>query len=578
MSNIELSYQPNFIEGLSLNVNLAYNYTKGEYYARADSLLKSRVINASGIGINDEYESKETILSDYYVNYKKSIDALDTKIDLTGGYSYQNFTHSGKNKLVGDNVLYENGVIVGMDTLPTQIEPLEKRMISFFGRAIFDFKGKYLLTTSLRRDGSSKFSPAKQWGLFPSLAVAWRMSDEPWIQSLGIFSDLKLRAGYGVTGNEEIAPYLYNTFYKFGESDAAYQFGNEFVRTLRPKSVDPTIQWEETISTNIGFDAGLFEGRLNVSAEYYVKIVDKLLYNVAQPVGLNPGDKVTKNIGQVNNKGIELTIDGVIMDRKDLQWNLNFNVAKNTDKLSRIDTNSDPNFGGYSVSGISGNTGETIQVLKADERVYAFRTYQQRYDANGFPVYDVSDLTNMYVDQLTVDTDGDGVADAADGIINEFDQVVGPSPNPDWILGLTSNLSYKGFDLAMTWRANLGQTVYNNVASSQGYFDNLTNDVSQNNIHQSAYATGFKTIQLHSDYYLENGSFVKLDNITLGYTFDQLKFATMKAYCTVQNIATITKYSGVDPEVTNITDSIEGVDNNLYPRARTFILGLRANF
>jgi iron complex outermembrane receptor protein len=569
LSNIDIEYKIPFVKGLSLKANLGYDRNEGEYNGVASADLRNRTINELGVESVHEEETKTSLLSEYYASYENHIQSIDTKLNLVGGYSWQNFK-TELTQLRGDSAKYVDGTLTPTLNIFDKPESVENRLISFFARATFDVKDKYLLTASIRRDGSTRFGEKNRWGLFPSVAVAWRVINEDFASGLtGVFSDLKLRVGYGVTGNQEIPNYRYATYYKYSQPSAAYQFGDQFVNTLRPRGVDPDIKWEETVSTNFGLDAGLFGGRLNASLEYYIKNVNDLLYEVVIPAGISVSDRVYTNIGQVENKGFELTLDGVLFDKDNFNWNLGFNVSTNKNVIKKIDNNSDPDFGGYNTGGISGDVGQNIQAIKAGEAVNSFKTYQHIYDESGKPVF--GSLLEMYVDQLTVDSDGDGVADAGDGQINELDLVIGESPNPDVLMGITSNMQYKSWDLSFTIRASVGNHLYNNVASSTGYFDLLTDRVT-NNIHIAGYETGFKTRQLHSDYYIENASFVKLDNITLGYTFKELKFARVKAYMTAQNLLTITKYSGVDPEVFN------GIDNNLYPRSMTFILGVNASF
>jgi len=557
LSNLELEYKLPFIDGLSFKANFGYDRNDGEYYGVTSEFEKGNAINSRGTSLTDQTNLRTSLLYEYYANYKTTIAAIDSKIDVIGGYSWQNFK-SDKTDVSGENATMIDGVLVPIDTTYNNPTDVENRLISFFGRATMDIKDKYLLTASLRRDGSTRFGESNKWGWFPSAAVAWRIINEDFAAGLtNVFSDFKFRVGYGVTGNQEINDYLYNTFYKFGEPTAAYQFGNQFVNTLRPVGVDPDIKWEETVSTNFGLDAGMFDGRLNYSIEYYIKNVNDLLYKVAVPAGSNLSDQVVTNIGQVENTGFELTVNGVLYDRDIFKWDLGFNVAINDNVVKKVDNNTNPDFGGYNVTDITGDVGQTIQVLKTGEEAFAFKTYEHILDANGNPVVGTS--IEMYRDINE------------DGQINELDLVVGESPNPKLIMGLTSNMSYKSFELSFTLRGNTGNYVYNNVASSNGYFELLTDRVT-NNINISAYETNFKTRQLHSDTYIENAAFVKLDNITLGYNFDKIKFGRIKAYLTAQNLFTITGYSGVDPEIFN------GVDNNLYPRSTTVILGLNASF
>ncbi len=557
LTNLELEYKLPFIDGLSLKANFGLDRNDGEYHSTTNAFEKGNAINNRGISVADQTHLKTSRLFEYYANYKTDIESINSRIDVTGGYSWQNFTSDFK-QLAGDNAVDMGGELIPMDTTATRPYLVENRLISFFGRASIDIANKYLLTASLRRDGSTRFGEANRWGLFPSAAVGWRIINENFASGLtGLFSDLKFRIGYGVTGNQSIGDFLYSTFYSYGEPNAAYQFGNEYVLMLRPRGVDPNIKWEETVSTNFGLDAGMFDGRLNYSIEYYIKNVNDLLFSVAVPAGSNLSDKVLTNIGQVENKGFELTVNGMLYDRDAFKWDLGFNFSFNTNVVKKVDNNTDPNFGGYDVTGISGDIGQTIQVLKAGEEAFAFKTYKHKYDGSGNPIF--GSLLEMYEDIN------------GDGLINEFDLVIGESPNPDFLVGITSNMSYKSWDLAFTLRGSAGNHVYNNVSSSMGFFELLTDRVT-NNIHVSAYETNFRTRQLHSDYYIEDASFIKLDNITLGYTFNKVKFARIKAYLTAQNVFTITGYSGVEPEI------FSGVDNNLYPRSTTVILGVNASF
>ena len=557
LTNVELEYKLPFVDGLSLKANLGYDRNEGEYHSVTSPFNKGNALNDRGTSVRDETALKVSLLSEYYANYTKQLNSIDSKLEAIAGYSWQNF-ESEFRPIAGDNAVEIDGNLVPTDTTDIKPDIVENRLISFFGRATLDIKDKYLLTASIRRDGSTRFGENNRWGWFPSAAVAWRVLNEDFAAGLtNLFSDLKFRVGYGVTGNQEIGNYLYNTFYYYGQPNAAYQFGDEFVNTLRPKGVDPDIKWEETVSTNFGIDAGMFGGRLNYSIEYYIKNVNDLLFSVAVPAGSNLSDRVLTNIGQVENKGLELTVNGVLYDRDNFSWDLGFNFSTNTNVVKKLDNNQDPNFGGYDVTGISGDVGQTIQALKVGESAFAFKTYKQKYDANGVPIYGT--LLEMYED-----IDGDGK-------INENDLVISKDSYPKAIIGLTSNMSYKDWDLSFTLRSNLGNYVYNNVASSNGYFEQLTDRVT-NNIHTSAYETNFNTRQLHSDYYIENASFLKLDNITLGYNFSKVQVARIKAYLTAQNVFTITGYSGVEPEIFN------GVDNNLYPRSSTLILGVNVGF
>ncbi len=563
LSNVEIEYQLP-INGLSVKANIGYDRNNGTYNGLTSEFDKGNYQVGRGTTVRDENNLKYSFLQEYYGNYKTELGAINGKIDATVGYSWQNF-RSEYSFIAGDSATLVNGEYVATKDVKSDTIPVENRLISFFGRVNFDVAGKYLLTVSLRRDGSTRFGPANRWGWFPSAAAGWRILDENFAESWrNVFSELKFRVGYGVTGNQEIGDYLYSTFYRFSQPDARYQFGNEFVTTLRPRGVDPNIKWEETVSTNFGLDASVLEGRLQFSVEYYIKKVNDLLFDIAVPAGSNLSDRVKTNIGQLENRGVEVTINSVPVNTKKFTWDLSFNFATNSNKVIKLDNQTDPDFGGYLVGDISGDVGQRIQVLKEGESAFAFYTYKQKYDANGKPVTDTNGDGIQTLLEMYEDINGDG-------IINEKDLVVGKNSTPDIIMGLTSLMTYKSWDLSFTLRSAVGNYTYNNTASSAGYFEQLT-DQTLNNIDKSAFETNFKQRQLHSDYYVENASFVKLDNITLGYNFSNVQFARIKAYITGQNVFTLTGYSGLEPEQFN------GIDNNPYPRSLSLILGVNIQF
>jgi iron complex outermembrane receptor protein len=432
---------------------------------------------------------------------------------------------------------------------------------------------KYLFTGSLRRDGSTRFGPANKWGLFPAFAFGWRILEEDFSSGLtNTFSDLKLRIGWGITGNERIGSYLFSTFYKFGTGDARYQFGDEFVRTLRGVGVDPDIKWEETTSLNIGLDFGFSNGKVNGSIDLYNKSTNDLLFTVAASAFTNLSDRILTNIGEMSNKGVELVLNTVVKDNDKLRWDISFNAAYNKNKIVKLDNSNLPDFLGYEEGGISGDIGQTIQILKVGESSESFRTYRHIYGADGKPLVD------------GVDWNGDGIIDLSDiyqdqnddGIVNEKDLVIDKNALPNLILGLSSSVRYKQWDMTASFRAHAGNYVYNNVASSTGFFNRLSERPPvTNNVHKSTFVNGFSDKQLKSDVYIENASFVKLDNITFGYTLNSKSLKELRVYVTASNIFTLTGYSGFDPELPQFTN---GVDNNLYPVSRNILLGVNVNF
>ena len=564
-----------FLEGLSWKTNLSYDYVAGSKIRLKDPLLREGANFDNGGSLFEEELTNVTSLLETYGTYRTNLQKGNGKLDFTLGYSWQNFDQ--ENRWTEGLALEADNSDIGFKATK-EIKPdsflVENRLISFFGRANYNYKEKYLLTLSLRRDGSTRFGNANKWGLFPAAAFGWRILEEDFAAGLNnTFTNLKLRVSWGVTGNENIGDYLYATFYSYGTSDATYQFGDEFVSTLRGVGVDPDIKWEGTASFNVGVDFGILNNRLSGTLDLYQKNTNDLLATVATAAFTNLNDRIVTNIGAIENKGIELGLDGYIIDKDKLDWKLGVNVAYNQNTITKLD-NSDlsveSDFLGYETGGISGDIGQTIQIQRVGVPVFSFLTYRHLLDAEGNPLPDKDNnedgLTNL--DDIYEDVNNDG-------IVNEQDLVTDRKGTPDWIFGLTSNLSYGNFDLSLTLRSTIGNYVYNNVASSTGYFDRLS-DLVTNNIDRSAFKSNFKEKQLKSDYYIENASFLKLDNVSLGYTIPELGFVkNIRLYATAQNILTITGYSGLDPEAPQFSD---GIDNNIYPVSATFLFGLNASF
>jgi iron complex outermembrane receptor protein len=565
VTNLTVDYAIPAIKGLSLKANFGIDYTDGEYVGLTFPESKGALDNETGGSKLEQEQDKTNQLYEYYATYKNQFNKHD--LEATAGYAWQNFK-TNFTEISGDSIKIIDGEYESTYLRDTLNFPVENRLISFFGRVKYEYAGKYIVTASLRRDGSTRFSEANRWGLFPSVAIAWRILEENFASSLSsAFSELKFRVSYGVTGNEQIPDYLYATYYYPSFQGASYQFGGLYIPTIRPTGVDPNIKWEETVSTNIGIDAGFFGGRLNASLDFYNKDVQDLIFKIAVPAGTNLSDRVFTNIGEVNNKGVELILNAVAYNRSNFKWDISYNVSYNKNEIVKLDNlqgESLEDFPGYESGGISGDVGQFIQRRKVGEPVDAFYVWKQRYDANG---------------NFILDEDGDGFQELIelyedineDGIINEEDYVIYKKPNPDVIMGFTSNITYKKWDLAFTLKASFGNYVYNNNASANGYFQRLT-EVVTNNIHTSAFETNYKEKQLFSDYYVQNASFLKLTNISLGYNFDQFTFGRVRAFLTAQNVLTISGYEGVDPEI------FGGIDNNLYPRSITLSGGVNVTF
>lgn len=582
IGNIELEYKfDDFVPGLSFKTNLGYDVNKGERTEfEPTTYVNTQVSNYNG-RIKIENYTRTNYLLDAYLNYKKTLGEIH-RLDFIAGYSYQDFNEEyplfeGQN--LSTDAFGANRPDLAEDVFPDN-DIWENRLISFFGRINYNFDERYLLTATLRRDGSTRFGPQDRWGIFPSAAFAWRILEEDFASGLrGVLSDLKLRLGYGVTGTESIGDYRYLPKYSFSDSRAQYQIGTAadgtpiFVTTARPDPYDAGLKWEETSSYNVGLDFGFSNGRINGSLEYYYKNTQDLLFEVVVAAGTNLSDRVLTNIGELDNKGVELTLNGAILNKAGLTWDLSGNIAYNVNEVKAI---SNIAGAGILTGRISGGVGSDIQIIRVGDQVNSFFVYEHKLGPDGLPLSDAIDHDE---DGLTAADDEDlddiYVDRNEDGIINEDDRRVLNAPAPDVIYGLTSNFAFKGFDLTFTLRGAVGNYVYNNNASNRGVYQRVQGTGIGNdryvlyNLHQSVLETSFMTPQYFSDYYVEDASFLRLDNITLGYTFLPKKgLSSLRLYATAQNLFVMTQYSGLDPEVDN------GIDNSPYPRPRGFIFGL----
>ncbi|MDY6801100.1 MAG: TonB-dependent receptor [Bacteroidota bacterium] len=551
IGDLQFEYKFHFLPELKATLKLGYDYSD----AQGDKNIDPRASwypNAR-TEIKKHYtQEKKNELLDFYLNYKKELPDIDSKIDIMGGYSYQYFWFESKDEVIN----YPNE----FKPIPDESDLL---LLSFFGRLNYIFKDKYLLTFTLRDDGSSRFSEDNRWGLFPSLALAWRLSEEDFVKNLDIFSNLKLRLGYGQTGQQDIGDnyYSYMPLFIRGDQNTLYYFGDNSYYTLKPTSYDPNIKWETTTTYNIGLDFGFFNNRLNGAIELYKRDTEDLLNDIPIAGGTNFADRITTNVGNMENTGFELSLNAVAYDKEDLFWSIGTNFSYNDNEITKLTKFDDPNYKGVDVGGISGATGNTIQKHVVGHSINTFFVYEQVYDANGDPI------EGLYVDRNE------------DGIINDEDKYFAENPAPNMMLGFSTRVEYKNFDFSLNARAHFNNYVYDNVNSDNARYDNIFTNDYLGNLTTDIYNTEFVSMQPSSDYYLHNASFLKLDNITLGYTLDDLINPLLnnigvglRIYATVQNAFTITKYDGLDPEIQG------GIDNNIYPRPRIYLLGISARF
>ncbi|HEV8398731.1 MAG TPA: SusC/RagA family TonB-linked outer membrane protein [Gemmatimonadales bacterium] len=574
IGNMQASYRVPFVEGLKANLNLGFDVAQAQRQSFYPSTLHGQTkTGTDGSDYRSDFSQSNTTL-ETYLSYLAPLHRLPGTIDITGGYSwaqghseYPSYLAQG----LTTDILGGNGITAARTVQNFQaIE--ENRLISFFGRVNYNLNDRYLASASIRRDGSSRFGPANQWGTFPSLSLGWRISEESFMKGIGGLSDLKLRAAWGKTGNQSFANYVQYAQYKLGDAQTQVQFGNQFVTTIRPGAYNAFIQWEGTRAFDLGLDYSILGQRVSGSVDWYTKSTDGLIFTVPVCAGCGLSNFNISNIGKMRNRGLELSLSAQLLRNsgRGLTWTADITAAHNKNEMTQI----------YASQGVTriptglvaGGVGTFIQVLQPGVPVNSFYVYQQRYDSVGKPIQ------GGYVDQPTVrDTVACPAAPGCvglyrpDGLINQDDRRPFHDPAPKWILGHTSYFTYGKLDLNFTLRAYLGNWVYNNVASNLGTYSEVTR-ASPYNLHASVLETGFTSPQYQSDLYVEDASFLRMDNVSVGLSF-KYRGQPMRAFGTIQNAFTLTGYSGVDP-----TAGLNGLDNNIYPRSRTFTGGLSVRF
>ena len=543
LGNIQFDYKMHFLPELRANLNLGYDYSDSNGNT---TVLPTAATEYYRKGSYRRYtQEKKNKLLEFYLNYTKDISAINSLVDITAGYSYQDWQRSEPFAPTS----YGNGTMnpqTGNDFFT------QNTLISYFARLNYTFDKKYLLTASVRRDASSRFSEDNRVGYFPSVALAWRIDQENFIKNTNVFSTLKLRVGWGQTGQQDINKndYPYLARYVQSNSGAQYQIGDVFYNTLRGQGYDKNIKWETTTTKNLGLDFGFLNNRINGSIEVYEKETKDLLSVVPVPAGANLTNLLLTNVGDMRNRGIEFNMGVEAIKNENFSWEFNLNATHYKSEITNLASTS------VLTGGISGGTGSTIQVHAEGYQPNAFYVYQQVYNQEGKPI------EGVYVDRN------------GDGIINSGDLYQYKSPAPELLLGFSSRFTYKNWDLGFTMRASFGNYVYNNQASQFGNLSGIKANNYLQNIHTSYLDTQFDTPQYFSDYYVENGSFLRMDNINIGYNFPSFinENSKLRVFGSVQNAFLITNYSGLDPEVFN------GIDNNLYQRPRVYSIGLNFQF
>ena len=549
LGNVQLDYKFHFLPDLHFNVNAGIDYAKSEGAKTVSGAYK---IGYADKGTYREYsQEKKNKLLETYLSYTKTIDAINTNVDIVAGYAYQKFqnyvpfapTYTGNNTPI----------------IPTVDVKEEKVLLSFYGRAIFTVANKYIISGSLRRDGSSRFYNGTKdnlWGVFPGVSVAWKINEENFLKDSGI-NNLKLRGGWGKTGNQEIAGGPYPAFAAYNPSNggASYQFGSQYYFMYRPNIYNPNLKWETTITKNLGLDFGFANNRVFGSVEVYQKNTDDLILDSPIAAGDLSNHNIL-NVGNMETKGIEGNITFVPVKNQNTTWEFSVNATHYDSKITKLINNADASFNiPVTDPGISGGVGNTIQAHYVGGQPYSFYVYQQVYDNNGKPL-----------DGVFVDRNGDGA-------VNAKDMYFYKSTQPDVILGFNTKLTHKNWDFGFSARAVIGNYVYNNAASNSSLQSASTNDYLQN-VYSTAADYKFAIPRYFSDIYVENASFLRLDNVNLGYNFKDIfsKGSSLRVYGMAQNVFVITKYSGVDPEIFN------GVDNGYYQMPKVYSLGLNFQF
>ncbi len=585
--NLQIDYAFHFLPDLHANLNLGYDVSKSNehIYVQQNSPTAWNEGIKNGAGTHySVYELRRNTLLDFYLNYKKEVESIYSTFDIMAGYSWQRFDAHGRNNgtVYTSQGFYGPATTNGVLTInPTSAQPGDHispdyywasgnlMLVSFFGRLNYTFKDTYLLTFTLRDDGTSRFSKDNRWGLFPSVALGWKLINMPFMESAREnMNEFKLRLGWGVTGQQSVGGYFpYMATYSQSTQGSYYpnlytgtyvdSNGNIISNTLYPGVYNPDLKWEETTTWNVGLDMGWWNNRLNVALDWYLRNSKDLLSYVTVAPGAATSNMMDQNIGTLRNIGVEATISGKPVMTDDFTWTSSLNVAWNKNKITKLNNTDDPN-SYIATGGISGGTGNNVQAHKVGYPAYTFHLYEQVYDEYGMPI------EGCYVDQN------------GDGTIDDNDRVFKHSKDPKVTMSWNNTFSYKGWDLGFQLRASIGNYVYNDVASTHSTLSDMYNTSGVHNlIDTDFYFQGGQTTNTYlSDYWLSNAGFVRCDNITLGYTWANLlnDSLRLRLYGAVQNPFVITKYKGLDPEV------FGGIDNNIYPRPITFTLGVVATF
>lgn len=551
IGSMDVDYKVHFLPDLKLHATIGADYAKGDgtiYVSGYAAQAFNKDESLSGSDYKYGPQKNENRLLTLYANYAKYFENIKSNVDLTAGYDYQFWKST--------TPLYYTKSAAGTTLSTVKASDYRHVMLSYYGRVNYSFDGKYLLTATVRRDASSRFSKDTRWGTFPSVALGWTLTEEPWLKDNKVVSNLKLRASYGVTGQQEgIGNYNYLPVYTSSVTGAEALINGQYITTYRPEAYVENLKWETTTSWNFGLDFGFLNGRIGGTIDFYTRKTKDLLASVPTAAGTNFSKTILTNVGNVDSKGIEVSLNATPIQTKDWEWNLSYNFTWQNMKVKNLSLTQ----GGSQTNVKVGPSIDAyqFQVLSEGYEPYMFYVYHQLYDSE----------TGKPIEGAYADLNGDGE-------INDADLYRYHSPAPKYIMGLSTSLRYKQLTLGMSFRANIDNYVYNGMGMSTGAWETVSYNNSQlNNLNTSFLKTGFKTRQYLSDYYVENASFLKLDNLSLSYNVGKInKWASLTVSAMVQNVFTITGYSGTDPEVPN------GMDNSFYPRPRTYSVSLGLQF
>ena len=580
IGNLKASYALPFLPQVKAVVNVGTDQSEGIGFTKT---LASSAAGYFTQGRYSEYrQTKGNRLIEAYANYNSENKLAGQLLDITAGYSYQDWYTSSPN-----NPTYNQAKDSIIELAAANAFYTKNVLLSYYARAIYTYHDKYVVNVSMRRDGSSRFSPAQRWGWFPAASAAWILSEENFLSNFKALNMLKLRAGYGITGQQDgIGDYAYIGNYFEGASTAQYAFGGQYYTVFRPAGFDANLKWETTKSYNIGLDFGFLKDRISGSIDLYRKVTSDLLATVAVPAGTNFTNQILTNVGGMENKGVEASLNLGLIATKDMRLDWMINATYNKNQVTKLSQINDPSSIGILVGGIAGGIGNQVQIHQVSYPTFTYFVYEQQYDVNG----DVIEAGQ----QASIDMNGDGQITTADkwkdtnafvdrnndGVINVKDRYYAGQVAPKVFLGTALNFQYGKWYAGVSMRSELGATIYNNIHSNSGTFTGVEGTKKYlNNISSLYYQDEVQkttTNQLLSDHYLEKANFLRVDNINVGYNFGKLGFLKnavgLNAGISVSNVFVVTKYSGQDPEVGG------GVDNNFYPRPRMYTLNLTFDF